>query len=265
MARASTHFREHYGPWAVVAGASEGLGAAFAGALARRGLKLLLLARRADALAEVAAPLRQHTEVRTATLDLADPELATRLAELTADLEVGLCIYNAAYAPLGPFLEQSFADHQRILDVNCRGPMVAARLLGAGMAARRRGGILLMSSLTALCGSPYLAGYGASKAFNLSLGEALWYELGPQGVDVLVCCAGATSTPGFLRSSGADGPRAMTPEAVVDEALAALGRTPSMVPGLFNRVAAGLLARLLPRRSAVRIMGAQAAKLNPPQ
>lgn len=265
MPRALANFREHYGPWALVAGASEGLGAAFARALAARGLKLLLLARRGDALAEVAAPLRALTEVRTAALDLADPELAARLGELTAGLEVGLCVYNAAYSPIGPFLEQSLADHQRLLDVNCRGPMIVARVLGEAMARRRRGGILLMSSLTALCGSPYLAGYGASKAFNLSLGEALWYELGPQGVDVLVCCAGATSTPGFLRSSGADGPRAMTPEAVVDEALAALGGAPSMVPGAFNRLAAGLLARLLPRRSAVRIMGAQGARLARPR
>jgi hypothetical protein len=260
--RARSEFLDHYGPWAVVAGASEGLGAAFARALATRGLKLLLLARRAEALAEVATPLRKLTEVRTATLDLGDPELATRLTELTADLEVGLCVYNAAYSQVGPFLEQSLRDHQRILDVNCRGPMIAARVLGEPMARRRRGGILLMSSLTALCGSPYLAGYGASKAFNLSLGEALWYELGPQGVDVLVCCAGATSTPGFLRTSGADGPRSMTPEAVVEEALTALGGSPSMVPGTFNRLAARLLARLLPRRTAVKIMGAQAAKLN---
>jgi len=260
--RSASTFLAHYGPWAVVAGASEGLGAAFARALAARGVKLLLLARRAGPLAEVAEPLRALTEVRTAAVDLADPELAATLAALTAELEVGLCVYNAAFSQVGAFLEQPLADHQRVLDVNCRGPVIAARVLGEAMARRGRGGILLMSSLTALCGSPYLASYGASKAFNLSLGEALWYELGPQGVDVLVCCAGATSTPGFLRTSGADGPRAMTPEAVVDEALAALGGPPSVIPGALNRVAARLLARLLPRPTAVRIMGAQTARLS---
>lgn len=262
MSRSSSQFLAHYGPWAVVAGASEGLGAAFARALADRGLKLLLLARRPDALAAVAGPLRARTEVRTAALDLADPALATTLAALTADIEPGLCVYNAAFSPLGPFLEQSLADQQRALDVNCRGPMVAARVLGEDMARRGRGGILLMSSLTALCGAPHLAAYGASKAFNLSLGEALWYELGPGGVDVLVCCAGATRTPGFLRSSGADGPRAMAPEDVVDEALAALGAGPSVIPGRLNRLAARLLSRWLPRRSAVRVMGAQTARLS---
>lgn len=245
----------------MVAGASEGLGAAFARALAGRGFKLLLLARRAEALEEVAAPLRASTEVKMAVLDLGSADLAAQLAGLTEGIEVGLCVYNAAFSQIGPFLEQALTDQLRTIDVNCRGPMIAARVLGEAMVRRGRGAILLMSSLTAFWGSPYVAAYGASKAFNLSLGEALWYELGPQGVDVLVCCAGATSTPGFLRSSGAKGPKSMTPEAVVEEALAALGGPPSMVPGAFNRMAARLLSRLLPRPAAVRIMGSQTARL----
>lgn len=252
---------QRYGPWALVAGASEGLGAAFARALAGRGFKLLLLARRGEALAEVAEPLRAMTEVRTAAVDLGAADLAATLTALTGDIEVGLCVYNAAFSQIGPFLEQALADQLRTIDVNCRGPMIAARVLGEAMVRRGRGAIVLMSSLTAFWGSPYVAAYGASKAFNLSLGEALWYELGPQGVDVLVCCAGATSTPGFLRSSGPGGPRSMTPEAVAEEALAAIGGPPSMVPGAFNRLAARVLARLLPRPAAVRIMGAQTAKL----
>ena len=252
---------QRYGPWALVAGASEGLGAAFARALAGRGFKLLLLARRGEALEEVAGPLRALTEVRTAAVDLGAADLAATLGALTSGIEVGLCVYNAAFSQIGPFLEQALADQLRTVDVNCRGPMIAARVLGEAMVRRGRGAIVLMSSLTAFWGSPYVAAYGASKAFNLSLGEALWYELGPQGVDVLVCCAGATSTPGFLRSSGPGGPKSMTPEAVAEEALAAIGGPPSMVPGAFNRLAARVLARLLPRPAAVRIMGAQTAKL----
>ncbi len=255
-------FAAKYGPWAVVAGASEGLGAAFAGALARRGLNLLLLARRSEQLEAVAGPLRAAVEVRTAALDLAAPDLAERLAEASAGLDVGLCVYNAAASQIGPYLAQSLADKQRMLDVNCRGPMIAAHVFGERLVARGRGGLLLMSSLTAFWGSPLLATYGASRAFNLSLGEALWYELGPRGVDVLVCCAGATRTPGFERSSGPDGPRAMAPEAVAQEALDALGGAPSMVPGRANRAAALVLARLLPRRRAVAILGSQTARLN---
>ncbi len=256
-----TSFAEKYGPWAVVAGASEGLGAAFARALARRGCHLLLLARRAEALEQVAAPLRGQVEVRTAAVDLGSADLAETLARVCEGLDVGLCVYNAAYSQVGPFLEQSLADKQRIVDVNCRGPMIAAHVFGERLVRRGRGGLLLMSSLTAYWGSPFVAGYGASKAFNLSLGEALWFELGPQGVDVLVCCAGATRTPGFERTSGQDGPRSMSADAVAAEALDALGGPPSMVPGGFNKLAAGVLNRLLPRRLAVRIMGGQTRKL----
>ncbi len=255
-------FRAKYGPWAVVAGASEGLGAAFAGALAARGLNLLLLARRGDALEAVAAPLRGQVEVRTAELDLASVDLAQRLQAVSEGLDVGLCVYNAAFSQVGPFLEQSLADKQRTIDVNCRGPMITAHVFGERLVARGRGGILLMSSMTAFWGSPFVASYGASKAFNLSLGEALWYELAPRGVDVLVCCAGATRTPAFLRSSGPSGPRSMPAEVVVNEALDALGGAPSMVPGRLNRLAAQVLGRLLPRRSAVAIMGSQTARLS---
>lgn len=260
----ASDFRHKYGPWAVVLGASEGLGAAFARALADRGLDLLLLARRADVLEQVAAPLRARVQVRTAALDLADHDLAGSLAQLTRDLDVGLCVYNAAFSRVGPFLDIPLADKQKMLDVNCRGPMIAAHVFGERLVRRGRGGLLLMSSLTAFWGSPLVATYGASKAFNLSLGEALWYELGPRGVDVLVCCAGATRTPGFERSSGPDGPRAMAPDDVVAEALEALGGPPSAVPGRLNRVAAFVLGRLFPRRRAVALMGSQTARLGAP-
>ncbi|HKA90448.1 MAG TPA: hypothetical protein VKE22_22455, partial [Haliangiales bacterium] len=109
------------------------------------------------------------------------------------------------------------------------------------------------------------ATYGASKAFVLALGEALWAELRPDGVDVLVCCAGATRTPGFERQTGTagDGPRAMAADAVVREALASLGKRPVLVPGRFNRFAAWLLSRVLPRRAAVSIMAGQTRRLKP--
>ncbi|MCB9754494.1 MAG: SDR family NAD(P)-dependent oxidoreductase [Myxococcales bacterium] len=261
MSRHQQRFTERYGPWAVVAGASEGLGAAFARALADRGLNLLLLARRSDALERVAAPLRASVEVRTSTLDLGAPGLAAALEERVGELDIGLCVYNAAYSRIGPFLERSRDELEQIVDVNCRGPLIAAHAFGSRMRARGRGGIILMSSLTALVASPRIAVYGASKAFNLSLGEALWHELGPAGVDVLVCCAGATRTPGFLRSAGARGPSAMAPEDVAVQALDALGRRPSVVPGWTNRLAAFALARLLPRRRAINIMGAETVRL----
>ena len=138
--RMSTPFVSRYGPWAVVAGASEGLGAAFAEALAARGMNLLLLARRAELLAEVKERLSVTTtvEVRTAACDLAQADLAVVLEGLTRDLEVGLAIYNAAYAPIGPVLSRSTDELLRVIDVNVRGPLVFARTMAPAMVARGR-------------------------------------------------------------------------------------------------------------------------------
>ena len=130
------------------------------------------------------------------------------------------------------------------------------------MAERGRGGIVLLSSLTAFWGSPWVATYGATKAFNLSLGEALAHELGERGVDVLVSCAGATRTPGFVSLvAGRKAPQAMRPEVVAEQTLNALPKRGVFVPGARNRFIQLLLSRLLPRTTAVRIMAGQTRAL----
>ena len=204
----STSFTARYGPWAVVAGASEGLGAAFAASLAARGVSLLLLARRAELLAEVAERLRAsaNVEVRTEACDLGRPDLAGVLEAMTRDIEVGVAVYNAAYAPVGEVLDQPVDELLRVVDVNVRGPLVFARTLAPAMVARGRGGVVLMSSMAGFQGAPRIAPYAASKAFNIVLGESLWSELGPRGVDVVVSCAGAIRTPGYAKSASGDAP-----------------------------------------------------------
>src|SRR5438270_180788 len=115
-------FAERYGPWAVVAGASEGLGAAFADELARRGLHLVLLARRAEPLAELAEKLRSQVLVVTVAGDVADPSTLERLVDVTANWPIGLVVANAAYSPVGPFLETEQNDLLQAIDVNCIAP-----------------------------------------------------------------------------------------------------------------------------------------------
>jgi short-subunit dehydrogenase len=244
-----------------VAGASEGIGAAFARVLAEAGLDLVLIARRPEPLDALAAELRTQfgVAVDTLALDLASPELEARFSALAAQHEIGLVVYNAALSVVAPFLETSLADKQRMLDVNARGPLLAAHVFGTCMAERGHGGIVLVSSLTAFWGSPWLATYGATKAFNLSLGEALAHELGERGVDVIVSCAGATRTPGFVARVAAgdpasSAPSSMEPDAVARETLRALPRRSAFVPGASNRWAQLVLTRLLPRRMAIRIM-----------
>lgn len=256
-------FATRYGAWAAVAGASEGLGAAFAEALAARGTNLLLLARRAELLDELAARIRSErgVEVRTLPIDLAGPDLPAALEEASRGLEVGVAVYNAAFSPIGSFLEVPLSDLLRVVDVNVRGPVAFARTLTPAMLERGRGAVVLMSSLAGFQGSPRIATYAASKAFAAILAEGLFGELRRRGVDVLASCAGAIRTPAYAASSGSDAPGTLDPAEVAERTLAALGRGPRVVPGSVNRLAGFLVTRLLPRRAAIRLMAANTREL----
>lgn len=263
----AANFQMRYGPWAVVAGASEGLGAEFAAQLAVKGLNLVLVARRADKLAELAGRLsEQHAiQVRCLSLDLALPEAVSEILTSTQGVEIGLLVYNAAFSAIGPFWERSIEDHLRELDVNCRAPLALAYAFGRQMIPRRRGGLILLSSLSATQGSAFISNYAATKGYNLLLAEGLWEELRGTGVDALACCPGATETPGYLASltgpARARSVPSMSPAAVVAETLAALGKQPSVITGRTNRWAAFLMRRVLPRRIAVQFMGSVLRKM----
>jgi short-subunit dehydrogenase len=192
-------FHARYGPTAVVAGATEGIGRAFAHQLAEKGLDLVLLARRTELLEAEAHLLRRRHGVRVdaISLDLGAADLEQRFSVILEGRDVGLLVYNACYSKIGPFLETDLASKQATLDVNCRGPLVLTSLLAPRLVARGRGGLLLMSSMSGLQGTALVGTYAASKAFDNVFGEGLWAELRPLGVDVLVCVAGATSTPNF--------------------------------------------------------------------
>jgi short-subunit dehydrogenase len=258
-------FRARYGPWAVVAGASEGIGRAFAHALAARGVDLLLIARRAPPLEDEARLLRRRhrVEVETLPLDLGRPDLAESFEAALRGRDMGLLIYNACASIIGPFVDTPLADQLQVLDVNCRGLLVLTSIAAARLSARGQGGLILMSSMSGFAGSALLASYAASKAFTTVLGETLWSELRPRGVDVLVCAAGATTTPNFERKTPPH-KRAqaypMTAEAVAEGALAHLTRGPLFIPGSLNRVAYGA-SKLLSRGAVTRIMSDSTRKL----
>lgn len=257
MRRSARSLPERYGAWAVVAGASEGLGAAFAAELATRGMNLVLVARRGQLLTEVADELRgtHGIAVRCVVADLADPAFVEQLAAAADGLDVGIIVYNAAFAPLGPFLDNSEPEITRAVDVNVRGPMLAVRALVPAMCERGRGAVVLMSSLSGLQGTPRIAVYAASKAFNTHLAESLWYELRSAGIDVVACCAGAMPTPGYEKNFGKKVPGMLNPQEAARQTLDALSRGPRFVPGLVNRMTAVLMGRVLSRRGAVRLIG----------
>jgi short-subunit dehydrogenase len=255
-------FLARYGPWALVAGASEGIGASFARALAARGLNLVLLARRVGPLESLAAELSQRHGVQTKVLalDLTSPRLHAVVAERTKDLEVGLVVCSAALSLISGFLELELDDVLRSVDVNVRAPLVLAHLFGRRMAERGRGGVVLMSSVAGMIGSPYSATYAGAKAFVLGFGDSLWAELEPRGVDVVTCAAGPTETPTYAQVRTSSFPPVMNPDHVVRAALGALGKRPRVVPGLFNRLTTWLVAPL-PRTTTLRMIAAQTKKL----
>jgi short-subunit dehydrogenase len=249
-------FKEKYGPYALVAGGSYGLGGAYAEALAKRGLNLALLARDTERLESTASRLREQysVDVITAAVDLADYAAAKRVIA-GLDVPIGLLVYNAAYAPIGLFENTSEDQLSLAAAVNVKAPLLLSKLLLPPMIQNRRGGIVLMSSLAGVQGSPNLVTYAATKAFNAILAEGLWKELQPHGIDVIGCCAGAILTPGYQQAEKKKpAPGTLTAEEVAEQTLRALGRGPIIVPGGFNKFVRFLMARLMPRRTAINIM-----------
>jgi hypothetical protein len=253
-------FLDRYGPWALVAGGSVGMGAEYTRQLAARGFAIVVVAEAAEPLESFARRVAtEHAvETRAVVADLAASDVLDTLARVTSDIDVGLLVYNAAHSVVGRFLDVPLADKLAMIDVNCRGPLVLAHHFGKRMAERGRGGILLVSSLAGFQGQAMVGTYAATKAFDLVLGETLWDELADHGVDALAFCPGATRTPNYVasnpRSAGALSAPVMEPAAAVREALAALGGGPSAIAGRTNRIAAFVLHRLLPRRALVRLM-----------
>jgi uncharacterized protein len=254
-------FRERYGPWALIAGGSEGVGGAFAEGLARRGLNLVLLARRPGPLEQISARLSvaHRVEVRTLAIDLASPELASRLADATHDLDIGLVVASAAESRVARFLDLPLDWQLRALDVNCRATLTLAHQFGRRLRERGRGGLIIMSSLAGVYGGPYIATYAATKAFGCVLAESLAGELGPDGVDVIACIAGPTATPTYERLP-ATRARPMDASRVVDEVLEGLGQTPRLVPGRINRAISRIMS-VMPRRWVIPLVAGQTRKL----
>jgi short-subunit dehydrogenase len=250
-----TDFAERYGPWAVVAGASDGTGAAFAELLAQRGIQVVLVARRGALLEELAQ--RLPTGSRVIVLDLSEPAAGEQLDAQTADLDVGLVIYNAGADPFNqPFLEQPLAQLRGLVQRNCSTVLEVSHRFGTRLVARGRGGLVLVSSGAAWVGGGNIAAYGATKAFDLVLGEALWAEWRSRGVDVLTPVLGATDTPSLRRlmaERGASFPDIWQAETVVRETLDHLADGPTYVFGTPDPQGPSPLGAL-PRRQAVELM-----------
>jgi uncharacterized protein len=259
--------KKKYGKTALIAGASEGIGAAYAECLAKEGINLLLVARRLELLQEFAGKLQSIYGIKTTCIscDLSDSNAAVSLEKELRDTEINILVYNAALSFIGPYLENSIEEKIKMAQVNMLTPMTLVHLFGEKMITKQKGAIVLMASMAAFQGSGYLSVYGATKAFNRILGESLWYEWKDKGVDVIACCAGATSTPNYLNSNpeknGIFAPRVLTPGEVAGECLSKLGKQPSWIPGRGNRIASFFMQKFMTRKAAVSIMGGTTKKM----
>jgi short-subunit dehydrogenase len=261
------NMRNKYGNTAIVAGASEGIGAAFATRLAEEGMDLVLIARRPEPLKQLADLLekKHKIEVLFISCDLGSANPIQQIEEALNGREINLLVYNAALSYIGPFINNSAAEHTLAARVNMITPLNMIHFFGEKMLKNRKGAIILMTSLAGFQGSGYLSVYAATKAFNRILAESLWYEWKNSGVDITACCAGATSTINYKNThpekTGLFAPRVLTPEEVVDECLRKLGKQPSFITGRGNRMASFIMHRILPRKTTINIMGDTTRKM----
>jgi uncharacterized protein len=225
-----------YGPWAVIAGGSEGVGAEFARLLAEAGVNLVLIARKPGPLDATAQRCRDAgAEVRTLTLDLTAADAVAQIASATADLTVGLLIYNAgANTCSAEFLDAGLDEFQRVVDLNIGVMMALVQHFGTPMRKRRRGGILLVGSMAGYLGSARHTVYGGVKAFGRIFAESLWLELREHNVDVLELVLGVTRTPAMERvglNFDVPGLKVADPADVAAEGLAQLPNGPVYIAG----------------------------------
>jgi short-subunit dehydrogenase len=228
--------KARYGPWAVIAGGSEGVGAEFARLLAESGLDLVLIARKPGPLAATADACRRlGVEVRTVAADLVDPGSIDQIVSATADLEVGLLIFNAgANTCSAEFLDGDLADFHRVVDLNLAAMMALVSHFGRPMRERRRGGLLLVGSMAGYLGSVRHTVYGGVKAFGRIFAESLWLELREYDVHVLELVLGVTRTPAMERAGlnfDVPGLKVADPSDVAREGLEHLPNGPVFIAG----------------------------------
>ena len=250
---------KRYGPWALVTGASSGIGRAFAHRLAAEGFNIGLVARRENLLHELGTELTEKHSIETRSFksDLSKPDAVATLLENYRDIELGLIVSNAGTGTPGLFGDCDLAHERNLVQLNCITSLELVSTALPEMQSRGRGGVILVSSMMGFQGVPYMAHYSAMKGYLLNLGEGLYHEYKEHGIDVLALAPGATETPG-KNLHDVDYEKLpvkfSSPEFVVGKALSAIGKTPCVIPGLRNHFTACLSSGLWTRKLVQKLM-----------
>jgi hypothetical protein len=256
------NYKEQYGPWALVTGASSGIGEAFARRLASEGMNVALSARREETLRKLAEELTaaHGVECRVLPGDLTDEGEVARLAEATSDLDLGMLVNNAGFGQGVPFTELNEETGAKMIRLNCEAPYRLTRRLVPGMIERGRGAVIVVGSVVGCQATPYYNVYSATKGFANLFAESLWAELKPKGIDVLDVAPGGTKTEFQGRAGVSTASFYREPEDVVNTALKALGKKPRVVDGLTNK-ATVFFGRKIPYTWIVRMAGRVVRKM----
>lgn len=247
-----------YGPWALVIGGSDGTGESFVRKLAAQGLNMVIVSRRPGPLNALAEDLRaQGAEVRTASVDMTEPDALDQVRKVTDDIEVGLLIYNAGVVVVpSDFIKQDPEHYRRNIALNVTGHVEFSHHYGRLMCTRGRGGIILVGSNGSFMSSPGLpAIYCGVKAFSRIFSEGIWHEMEKHGVDVLHFCLDFTGTP-TNQKQGIDITHAQSPDSAAQQALDNIANGPILIAGGPAQFEGAAQRSLLPGRAeAVRASG----------
>ena len=252
------NYQEKYGPWALITGASSGIGEEFARQLAEKGLNLVLLARREDRLAKIAGELTEHhqIEVKTIVVDLLSENFLETIRQTTDPLEIGLLINNAGMLYIGKYLDNSINNDLNMIDLNIKVPAILTHHFTKGMVNRKKGGIIFTASMLGFMGTPFASTYAGTKAHEIVKTEGLAYELKPKGIDVLALNPGLTETEMTdVYDFSAMPMKLMKSAPVAKAALDALGKKVLVTPGRMNNIMNWLSKRIMSRKLNTQMFG----------
>jgi short-subunit dehydrogenase len=262
-------FPQQYGPWALITGASSGIGREYALQLAAEGLNVAVLARRKERLESLVQEIEatHQVETRIIVADLTTPDAVDIIQASTSDITIGLLVNNAGDGVPGAFLKQDVRAYQRTIQLNVTIPMALSHHFGEQMRRRGKGGIIFTASTAGYTGSPYLANYAAAKSYMISFGMALHTELKESGVDVLVLSPGATRTE-MIKMEGTSMKDAPMPWMDADQVarigIKNLGKKTAVIPGVVNNIMVFMMSRLMPRSAAMNMFGSMMFKIMDP-
>ena len=238
------NLKEKYGEWALITGASSGIGKEFATQLAAKGLHVVLVARRLEKLQLLAKDLETQYAIKTLVIeaDLCNNNFLATILEKLNVLNISVLINNAGFGTTGPFLEQDIDRQIQMIDLNCKVPIILAHHFGKAMKEQKKGLIINIASSAAFLPMPLWSNYAATKAYLMQFSNALAYELKASGVDVMALCPSATKTEfGEVAKAGKLNKNAMEVEDVVSEAIAKAGKTNTLISGMSNKIKMAML------------------------